>query len=310
MINWTPPGDPRWEEFYRIVIDEAAGRLPVHGIVFGNRPEYDQTLIRRLEALGVDLILLASTHAPDSSADDLDRAMAARIEATELPVMLYAALGKGRNFPHLGPSGQPLDVYDRLADLPNLVAVKISQPVSLISTMQLCARLGDRLSMGPVNLDFVPLLARHFRIAWSGQWNAEAVQTPSRQLGNRLLAASATGDFAALDAAAKDIQPVLEHFFSVQADVIRSGAHPWQHNKYYSWLGGGNGGLMPEDAHAPKGSVPILTAAARRQMRNAFVAAGLTVTDAPDDAFIVGLTGWSRGTRSADMTKMPHYSDE
>lgn len=307
MINWTPPEDSRWDEYYRIIIDEAQGRLPVHGILFGNRLDYDLRIIRRLQNLGVDLILLASTYPPGNDREDLHAAMSARIKATELPVMLYAALGKGRNFPHLGPAGQPLDVYDRLADLPNVAAVKISQPVSLMSTMQLCARLGDRLSMGPVNLDFVPLLARHYRISWSGQWNAEAVQTPSRQLGNTLLAASAAGDLAALDEAARDIQPVLEHFFALQAEVIRNGAHPWQHNKYYSWLGGGNGGLLPEDAHSPKGSVPALTASAREQIRNAFAASGLTVTDAPEEAFIVGRAAWDRGVRPSDMVARPHY---
>ncbi len=307
MINWTLPGDPNWREFYRIVIDEAGSDLPVHGIIASREVDNDKALLGALEDIGTSLVLLASTYPADSSAGQLYDLMAQRISATELPVMLYAATGR-RSFPHLGPAGQPLDVYDRIANLENVVAVKISQPVSLTSTMQLCQRLGDRLSMGPVNLDFLPLLARHFRIAWSGQWNAEAVQTPQHQLGNRLLDVCAAGDGAQIDALAKQIEPVLSHFFAVQAPVIRKGAHPWQHNRYYQWLAGGNGGLLPRDRHAPDGAIPVLDAKARQGMRTAFIAAGLEPTDAPEEQFVVGRAAWARGVRASDLTDLPYYS--
>jgi len=309
MINWTFPGDPRWAQFHRIVIDEAGDALPVHGVLPSGKVDTDLTMLRALEDMGVQLVLLASTYPAESSAGQLHDLMAARIAATSLPVMLYAATER-RAFPALGPAGQPLDVYDRVADMENVVGVKISQPVSLTSTMQLCQRLGDRLSMGPVNLDFLPLLSRHFRIDWSGQWNAEAVQTPARQIGNRLLAASAAGDTAKLDALARDIEPVLSHFFAVQAPVIRAGAHPWQHNRYYQWLGGGNGGLLPRDSHAPKGAIPVLDARARAAMRAAFRASGLEPTDAPEEQFVVGRAAWARGVRAGDLADLPYYSED
>ena len=307
MINWTLPGTDLWRDFHRIVIDEAGTDLPVHGIVAGRDPASDRAVLAALEEAGAALVLLASTYPADSGAGQLYDLMAERIEATRLPVMLYAATGR-RAFPKLGPAGQPLDVFDRIADLGNVVAVKISQPVSLTSTMQLCRRLGDRLSMGPVNLDFLPLLARHFEIGWSGQWNAEAVQTPQAQIGNRLLAASCAGDFAAMDELAVQIEPVLSHFFKVQAPVIRKGAHPWQHNRYYQWLAGGNGGLLPRDPHAPDGAIPVLDAKDRAAMRAAFLASGLEPTDAPEEQFIVGRAAWMRGARASDLTDLPYYS--
>ena len=309
MINWTLPGDPRWTQFHRILIDEAGDDLPVHGIIASGKVESDLRLLGALEELGTQLVLLASTFPADSSADQLHDLMAQRITATQLPVMLYAATGR-RAFPALGPAGQPLDVYDRIADLDNVVAVKISQPVSLTSTMQLCQRLGDRLSMGPVNLDFLPLLARHFDISWSGQWNAEAVQTPAQPIGNRWLAASAAGDMAQVDSLARQIQPALSHFFAMQAPVIRAGGHPWQHNRYYQWLSGGNGGLLPPDPHAPDGAIPVLDARARAAMRAAYRASGLEPTDAPEEQFVVGRAAWARGVRASDLTALPYYSQD
>lgn len=308
MINWTPPGDPRWQQLYQIVLDEAKGRIPVHGIAVGSTASRDQQIIGALEKMGVDLILLASSYARDISETDLYETIAARVAATSLPIMLYAATGDRRNFPHLGPAGQPLNVYDRLADCPNVVAMKVSQPVSLTSTVQLCSRLGDRLSIGPVNLDFVPLLSRHFEISWSGQWNAEAVQTPQCQLGNQLLQACREGNMALADTVATAIQPVASRFFEIQAKVIRSGAHPWAHMRYYSWLGGGNGGLLPPDPHAPAGAVPVLTAKDRLAIRTAFAASGLATTTDPEEQFVVGRVRWARGERAHDLSRLPHYS--
>ena len=308
MINWTLPGTKLWGEFYRIVIDEAGRELPVHGIIAGRSVESDIKTLSALEDAGASLVLLASRYPGDAGSGELHDLMARRIEATALPVMLYAATG-ARAFAHLGPAGQPLDVYDRIANIDNVVAVKISQPVSLTSTMQLCQTLGGRLSMGPVNLDFLPLLSRHFEIAWSGQWNAEAVQTPADQIGNRFLAASAAHDMQVLDQLSRQIEPVLSRFFAVQAPVIRSGAHPWQHNRYYQWLSGANGGLLPRDPHAPDGTIPILDAQARAAMRAAFRASGLEPTDAPEEQFIVGRAAWDRGVRASDLTDLPYYSE-
>lgn len=307
LVNWTPQEDPRWEQYHRIILDEARGRIPVHGIVYNSTPEADIALLSRLEALGVDMILLASRYASETTAEDLYASMAQRIQSTDLPVMLYAALNRGRNFPHLGPAGQPLDVFDRVADLGNVAAVKISQPVTLTSTLQMCDRLADRLLMAPVNLDFVPLLSQHYRIQWSGQWNGEAVQTPTEQLGNDLLAACAGRDMAQINAAAQRVQPVHDAFFQLQSEVIRAGAHPWQHNKYYSWLGGGNGGLLPVPA-SEADHVPVLDAAARAKIRTAFSAAGLPMTDAPEEQFIVGRAAWARGVRPSDLEHWPRYA--
>lgn len=308
MPNWTVPGTANWDRLHRIVCDEARGRIAVHGVVVGRDPLADRAVLRELERHGVDLVLLASSYPQDIDAHGLHDLMAARIDATALPVMLYAATGR-RASAALGLEGQPIDVFDRIADRPQVVAVKVSQTVSEAATSALCQALGDRLSIGPVNLEFLPRLARQFRIAWSGQWNAEAIQTPVDKVGLRLLDASASGDFDLMDALAHRLQPVLSHFFTVQAPVLANGAHPWPHNRYYQWLGGGNGGLLPADPHAPEGVVPVLDAAARAAIRAAYCAAGLKPVDADDDdQFIVGRAAWSRGERPCTRTQASGYS--
>ena len=308
MPNWTMQGSAAWESYHRIVCDEARGRIDVHGIVAGRDPQSDIAALATLERMGVALVLLAPTFPRDVDEAALHDLLAVRARATALPVMLYAATGR-RAFAGMGPEGQPLAVYDRLADLPNVVAVKVSQTVSAAATAQLCQALGDRLSMGPVNLAHLPALARTYRIAWSGQWNAEAIQTPDDRIGVGLLEASAKGDFALLDALAERLQPVMDHFFAVQAPVLAQGAHPWPHNRYYQWLGGANGGLLPPDPHAPAGVNPPLTAAGRAAIRAAFAASGLSPANAEDDAmFEVGRAAWARGERPGHAPLTPEYS--
>jgi len=307
LINWTMPGDPNWEKLHRIIKDEAGDKLSLHGVIAGSDAEADIQLIRKLEDVGADMILFASRFDPKISSDDLYEGYRQRLESTDLSFILYCALNRGRHFPHLGPAGQPLDVFDRVADHGNVVAAKVSQPVTLTSTYQICQTVADRLLVAPVNLDFVPMLARQFHIQWSGQWNGEAVQTPENQLGNKLLAACAKKDFEKADEVATQIQPALDHFYQVQVNSIRMGGHPWQHNRYYTWLGGGNGGLMPVDPHSPPDAIPVLTAEDRAAMRAAFKVSGLEPTDAPDDQFIVGRAAWARGVRPSDLKDLPRY---
>lgn len=147
--------------------------------------------------------------------------------------------------------------------------------------------------MGPVNLDFLPALSRHYVVSWSGQWNGEAVQTPARQLGNNMLAAYANGDFDTGDRLSAEIQPVLDLFFAIQAPYIRAGTHPWQHNRYYSWLGGGNGGALPKAPHAAH-PIPALSDADRDAMHAAFTAAKLQPADDDLESFLAGRAALSR----------------
>jgi 4-hydroxy-tetrahydrodipicolinate synthase len=291
-------------------VEEAAGRIVLQGSIDLANVERDVALMRTYEAIGFDSFTVVPLGHPSTvDADTLYEAFASRIRATELPVTVYAAQGRFSTYPHLGPAGQPLDVFDRVADLPNAIGIKVSHPVPLGIHWQLCEKVADRMLVAPVNLDFAPVLARNFQIQWTGQWNVEGVQGPHRQFAHELLAATADHDFARADAVYNEMYPLLEHFYWLQAPAIKRGAHPWAHNKYYSWLTGGNGGLLPLTGPG-RDHVPVLDAAARQGMRDAFAAAGVAVTDAPDDEFIVGKAAWDRGVRPDAATPLPSYSRE
>jgi len=306
---WIRESDPRWRGLCEVVLKESArsGILTSAG-VGGRVADGLDVVIKRLqvlEAMGFSHALLSLAGTRETSADSLYDAYRRCLESTKLPVLLYANINK--HMLQLGPSGIPIDVFSRLADLPNVVGVKISQPVDLTTSFKICDRVSDKLLCAPVNLDFAPLLSRSFsNIQYSGQWSSEAVQTPGKPLAVNLMNALQQRDFELAFKIHGQMQPALQHFYQLQAPTIVVGGHPWLHLKYYSWLGGGNGGLLP-DLGLTAEQVPPLTRADRAKIREAFRASGLPVTDAPEEQFVVGRAAWDRGIRPENLPTRPLY---
>ena len=171
----------------------------------------------------------------------------------------------------------------------------------------LCERLSDRLLVGPVNLDFVPILAKHYGVQWSGQWNVESVQTPEKPYAVELMKHLNAGRFDDAMVVYSRLEPALIAFYELQAPLIVNGGHPWSHMKYFQWCGGGNGGLI-RDLHEPVEKVPVLDETARKLIRDTYRKVDITPVDAPEEEFLVGKAAYARGMRAADMKETPAYS--
>ena len=115
------------------------------------------------------------------------------IEQSELPVVLYAFRSSGAR--HLHPSGVPIDVYSRIADLPNVVAVKLTQTLHPVTSLQLCERVAGRLLVGPADLSIEREPASIARMAHNRQ------SRPPRHRANLSEMARAGGDASRLHVA-------------------------------------------------------------------------------------------------------------
>jgi 4-hydroxy-tetrahydrodipicolinate synthase len=101
------------------------------------------------------------------------------------------------------------------------------------------------------------------------------------------------------------MQPLIDLVYEIQGTLLKkTGAHPWQHMKYYQWVMGGNGGLLPLDGRE---SGPVLDNAARQLIRDTCASVGIAV-DRPDEEFLVGRAAYARGVRASDLTSRPHYA--
>ncbi len=298
-------GDEENRRFIKIVCEEAKGKLLTCVMISQRNLVEDLSMIEYAEGIGGTHLFMhpAQSLRNVKTAEEIDQIYFQRIQATRLPIVLYA------NFKDFRSIGESINVFDRLADLPNVVAIKLTQPMNLATAFHVCERLSDRLLVGPVNLDFVPMLAKHYHVQWSGQWNVEAVQSPEKPYAVEFMNLLNARRFDEAMAVYGRFEPALIAFYELQAPLITRGGHPWAHMKYFQWCGGGNGGLI-RDMHAPVEQVPVLDAAARKLIRDTFLRVDITPVAAPEEEFLVGKSAYARGVRAVDMKETPSYSQK
>ena len=301
MVSATGATAEQRRRMMEIVRDETRGKM-LHSVIVGGAAE---AAIASLQ----NAAKMACTHAlvtfPDSLRPETEEQVYAHyrqvIDASPLPILLYGApVASLRRF---HPSGIPVAVFDRLADHPSVVGMKLTHGMPVGLAFELCERLSDRLLLGPVNLDLFPILGRHYpHIQWSSQWISDAVQSPERPFGVELLELVRQRQMDKAMTVYWQAQPLIQLVYDVQASLLP--AHPWQHMKYYQWVMGGNGGWLPLDGRE---KVPVLDAAARRRIRDTCRQVGITV-DRPDEEFMVGRVAYARGVRASDLKRNSTYT--
>jgi 4-hydroxy-tetrahydrodipicolinate synthase len=301
MVSATGATADQRRRIMAIVSEEARGKM-LMSVIAGGAP--DAAIASLHDAAG-----RGCTHAmvtfPDSLRPETEDQVYAHyrkvIDSSPLPILLYGApVSSLRRF---HPSGIPVGVFDRLADHPSVVGMKLTHGMPVGLAYELCERLSNRLLMGPVNLDLFPILGQHYpHIQWSSQWISDAVQSPEKPFGVELLELVRQRKMDRALTVYWKMQPLIQLVYDVQASLLP--AHPWQHMKYYQWAMGGNGGLLPLDGRE---TVPPLDAASRRRIRETCQQVGIVV-DRPDDEFIVGRVAYAKGVRPSDLSSHPLYT--
>lgn len=292
--------------FMAIVADEAQGKILVGGGVGSPSMEENIETIRFAESLGCSHLLVSPREIP-GDADELYDWFRQVSEATDLGLVLYVNQAAGYRQYH--PSRVAMSVFDRVADLPNFVAAKLTMPINPVTAYQCCEALGDRLLMGVVNLDLAPALARDFRIQWSGAWIVESIQSPERPYGTQFINLLGQGRICEANDVYWQMEPLYRAIYDLQAPLLRKGAHPWAQMKYMQWCVGGNGGLIRDDAPGFENQariMPALDTESRTQIRDTYRAAGITPREGEEE-FLVGRSAYGHGVRAKDLARRPFY---
>ena len=226
------------------------------------------------------------------------------IDSTRLPIVLYAQ--NNPRLRHLHPSGIALEAFEQLARLPSVVAVKLTQAINLVRAMECAERLGDKILVGPVHLDMMPLLSKACTVQWSGQWNAQCAQSPEKPYVADYLRAIARNDLQEAYSLYWRLEPAYSAFFKLQAPLLLKGGHPWAHLKYNQWCVGGNGGLV-RDIGKPRDQVPVLTAEARERIRQNYRSIGIEPNRNDEEEFVVGAANFAKGFGKANMANLPLF---
>ena len=229
------------------------------------------------ETVGVDTVLLGypPSWVPES-ADEVYEMTRDLCRAADLGVVLH--LSDKYNFDHLHPSGFPVGILDRLADIDNAVAMEVSDPAMMPVADRAC---GDQLQLTNPIEGLLPNHVAAYDMQWLGAGPYEVYQTPDQPLLVEYFRALREGDRDSAVETYWRLAPVRETFMHQMRPPLQVGTYHWPQMKYYQWLSGGNGGYTRQ---------PVMELAAedRRAIRGAREAVGLENTGAPDEAFYAG----------------------
>ena len=279
-----------------LVREEAAGKIGM-GALGGD--------FAYLEKLGCSYSMIAYPRGADAHTEDEVYAQFRKlIDSTSMAIVLYGSpVAALRRF---HPSGIPLNVFDRLADLPNVVGIKLTHPMSAATAFEICERLADRIVIGPCNFDHIPLLAKTYKnVQWSGLWITDALQSPEKPYAVEMMDLVIKGRMAEAMKVYWQMQPLIQGIYDLQAPLLLHGSHPWAHMKYFQWITGGNGGLLPLK---PAPYLPALDGPGRELIRSNFRKAGIVPVDAPEEEFVAGKIAYAHGVRAADLSSKPLYA--
>lgn len=257
----------------RIAVEEADGRIAVSLPLCGESLAQNLELLREAERAG-------ATHAAVGfpqyfspiSQDEVYAYVRELANSTGLGLCLVAA--DRHAFHSLHPSGVPLDAYERLSELDNVVALQLgSWDAGLV--LECFERFSDRLLVTSLNFAMLPMLAQNFGLHWAGASVIEALQSPESPHAVRFVAELQEGRMEEAMTTYWKMAPALGATMRITAGIAPSGATHWPLHKYQQWLSGGNGGMTRQ---------PCMRLFEREMqaVRGAMRAIGITCAD--DDA--------------------------
>jgi len=155
------------------------------------------------------------------------------------------------DFVRFHPSHVPFDAYDKIADLPNVVSMKVGfgDPAMTFESFE---RYGDRLQVNvgtPWLLGLFPLLRKRYGAQWFGGGSWEVWQSPEQPLLVEYYDHVVNGRTDRARAIYWRIAPA--NVMANRAGIARGGdigMYHWPMGKYVSWSVGGNGGLTRQPA--------------------------------------------------------------
>jgi 4-hydroxy-tetrahydrodipicolinate synthase len=172
------------QRFQAIVADEAKGKILTVGVIRAGKWEDMADKVRLMEKQGISHALMYFNPALTSQ-DAIYQQMRAVIQSTSLGIALYA--NPNPTVAKLDPTGLPLDAFDRLADLDNVIGIKFTQELRPVTAFTVAERLGDRLLLAVVDLEVMLLLSLKYTMQWTGQWAIDSLQSPEQPWVSRFL---------------------------------------------------------------------------------------------------------------------------
>jgi 4-hydroxy-tetrahydrodipicolinate synthase len=278
------------KRFVAIVNDEAKGRIITSVGALLDTVEENIEMMQHHEKTGGTMALLGHPIVYDpESEEELYRNYKYMADATNLAVNFYPGRLRAKRF---HPSGWPMSILPRIADIPNVVAMKFAGGTPLVQTVQSFLTIGDRVLVSDPMPDAWFITMPKYGQQWAGAGPFYCSQTPEDQrsvklfnllLDNRIDEAyeaywQSVARMGGGDGAGHMMNTYLE-----------TGLVSPVESKYGHWCLGGNGGLVRQPARR-------LYDFTREGIKAGIRAMGFTPRE-PEEEFFVGRMNYAKGAR-------------
>ncbi len=270
-----------------VACDEAGDKLGIALSLTGETIDENVEILQHAEKVGATHALLSypQSFVPKTQ-DDVYQFGRRIADATNLGIYLFVS--DKFQMHHLHPSGVPFDAYERLADVDNVVAMKLGG-MDLGMIYEAFERFSSRLQVTTVNIGLLPLLRKQYDVRWSGAWTVEALQSPERPLAVQFFNQLLAGQEKEAMATYWQMAPALGAMIRIMMPLVPTGLYHWPLLKFQQWLSGGNGGMTRQ---------PVMRVFDRDLMviRGGLRAIGVDCKD-PNEDFFVGRSELARQKR-------------
>ncbi len=276
-------------EFVRIVCDAARGKILVSLPFLMDTFADDLVLAREFEKCGGHHALLGCPvqFHPDSE-DEIYATLKAVCESTNLAIDLYPAARF--DLSRFGHGTLSMKILDRLADIDNVVGVKVGNLNPPNYMAHVYHTVGDRLLINDPLDHAWAFTIPHCKQQWAGAMGYDMWQTAEDQRTVRMFNHFRAGEIDQAMEIYQAIEPIREASWQLHGRVSSSGLYPFLSFKYQQWLVGGNGGMLRQPIHRiSEGEMGALRSALQRS--------GIKPYDGSVEEFFVGRAAYRRGER-------------
>jgi len=275
------------KKLVEIVCDEARGKVHTSVAVMQDTVEQDIEMLKHTEKAGGTFATLGHPiqYYP-RSIEDIYRMYKYMCDSTNLGIVLYTGRLHTRKY---HPSYFPPELLPRIADIPNVVAMKICGGSSMAITVMSFRLCGDRILVNDPMPDRWFITVPDYGQQWSGAGPFYGMQTPEKPRMVNIFNLLTKGEIDKAMNIYWELAPLTEGGPGLEAAYFHSGIVTAHTDKYAHWCNGGNGGSIRQ----PTGRLYDYQ---KERIRAGLRAIGLTPRE-PEEEFYVGRINYAKGAR-------------
>jgi 4-hydroxy-tetrahydrodipicolinate synthase len=275
------------KKFVEIVVDEARGRIHTSVAVMQDTVEQDIEMLQHIEKVGGTFATLGHpVQYYPRSVEDIFQMYKYMCDSTNLAIVFYTGRLHTRKF---HPSYFPPELLPRIADIPNVVAMKIGGGSSLAITVMSFRLCGDKILVNEPMPDRWFVTIPVYGQQWAGAGPFYAMQTPEKPRMVNIFDLLTKGKIDKAMDIYWELGAMKDGGGGLEGSYFHTGIVTALSDKYAHWCNGGNGGTVRQ----PTGRLYDYQ---KEAIRAGLRAIGLTPRE-PEEEFYVGRVNYAKGAR-------------